>query len=123
MGDCLAICDETKPGADGPDPRETPPTECEIGMPAVVADQQREKSFDCLARLYLPHQRNTVGTVPANIAPRRALLNSATCSLSGFMSPRPVVQGRGVPLEQLVAATALRRRVPDTTPTQPRPDC
>ena len=95
MGDCLAICDETKPGADGPDPRETPPTEGEIEMPAVVSDQQREKSFDCLARPYLPHERNTVGTVSANFASRRALLNSATCSLSGLASPSPIVQGRG----------------------------
>jgi len=45
MGDGLAIGDETKPSADGPHPRETPPTEREIEMPAVVADQQREKEF------------------------------------------------------------------------------
>ena len=52
MGDCLAICDETKPGADGPDPRETPPTEREIEMPAVVATSSSAKkvliaSLDC----------------------------------------------------------------------------
>jgi hypothetical protein len=40
MGDLLAVCDETKPSADRPDPRKRTPTECEIEieMLAVVAD-------------------------------------------------------------------------------------
>jgi hypothetical protein len=45
MGDCLAICDETNPSADGPDPRKTTPTEREIKLLAVLADQEREKKF------------------------------------------------------------------------------